>query len=153
MTDAGSCPDPVHRVVPFLHVVDVEATIAFYAHLGFGLHNLLRNHDGDAVWAWVRHESQEGRVAEIFFARASGPIDATQQAVLLYLYSRDVHKLRDHLLANGLHDGGGYIGQAGPNEGRRVAFDVQYPPYMNEGELRVHDPDGYCLLIGQLEPE
>jgi hypothetical protein len=27
--------------------------------------------------------------------------------------------------------------------------EVTYPPYMPKGEVRVDDPDGYCLLIGQ----
>ncbi|MCB9853950.1 MAG: hypothetical protein H6819_12690 [Phycisphaerales bacterium] len=146
------CPFPVHRVVPYLHVADVEATAEFYSALGFEADTWFRNPKGEAQWVSVRNESSDGRVAEIFFARASGPIDASQQAVLLYLYALDVHALRNHLLAKGLHDGGKYSGQSGPNDGRRVVFEVQYPFYMNEGEIRVHDPDGYCLLIGQLEP-
>lgn len=154
MSDAtNNCPFPVHRVVPYLHVADVEKSAEFYAALGFQADTWFRNPKGRAQWVSIKHESDNGRVAEIFFARASGPIDPTQQAALLYLYSINVHALRDHLLANGLHDGGKYCGQQGPNKGRRVVFEVQYPPYMDEGELRVHDPDGYCLLIGQLEPK
>jgi hypothetical protein len=26
---------------------------------------------------------------------------------------------------------------------------ITYPDYMPKGEIRVEDPDGYCLLIGQ----
>jgi hypothetical protein len=40
--------------------------------------------------------------------------------------------LRDHLLASGV----------------RVST-ITYPDYMAKGEVRVEDPDGYCLLIGQ----
>jgi hypothetical protein len=71
--------------------------------------------------------------------------------VIFYLYSNDVAALREHLLAEGLADGGAYCGQQGPNSGRRVVFDVTFPDYMRHGEIRVADPDGYCLLVGQLE--
>ena len=93
--------------------------------------------------------SEGGRVAEVFFARADGPIDDRQQAALLYMHANDVRKLRERLLANGVHDGGAFDGMPGPNGGRRVVFDVTSPFYMSEGEIRVSDPDGYCILVGQ----
>ncbi len=83
------------------------------------------------------------------FAMSSGPIDAEQQAVLFYMYSDDVAGLRQHLLKSGLADGGDYCGQLGPNNGRSIVFDVSYPDYMPAGEIRVADPDAYCILIGQ----
>lgn len=142
------CPAPVHRVVAYLHVADVEQSVAFYAALGFEADGWYRNDRGLALWASVKHRAPDRAPAEIFLARADGPVIPEQQAVLLYLYSRDVKALRRHLLQCGLHDGGRYCGQAGPNNGRRVVFEVQFPHYMPEGELRVSDPDGYCLLIG-----
>ena len=66
------------------------------------------------------------------FARASGPVIASQQAVLFYLCSPDLIALRDHLLATGVK-----------------TSPITYPDYMPKGEIRVDDPDGYCLLIGQ----
>ena len=33
---------------------------------------------------------------------------------------------------------------------RLAIFSLTRPFYMPNGEVRVHDPDGYCLLIGQL---
>jgi hypothetical protein len=66
------------------------------------------------------------------FARASGPVDASQQAVLFYLYSPNLVALREHLISAGV----------------RVS-PVTYPDYMPKGEVRVEDPDGYTLLIGQ----
>ena len=98
----------VNRLVPFVHVADVDASLDFYALLGFVQNNTLRDPAGRAFWSLA----QSGN-AEIMFSRASGPIDPAQQAVLFYMYSTDVAALRRHLLANGLHDGGAYRGQAG----------------------------------------
>ena len=90
----------VNRLVPFVHVADVDASLDFYALLGFVQNNTLRDPAGRAFWSLA----QSGN-AEIMFSRASGPIDPAQQAVLFYMYSTDVAALRRHLLAKGLHDG------------------------------------------------
>ncbi len=148
---ANDCPSPVFRAVSHLHVDDVEVSVAFYKLLGFDDKNWYRKDDGTAMWAAVGYSDNQHRRAEIFFAKASEPVIPEQQAVLLYLFTSDVKLLRDHLLMKGLHNGGKYCGQAGPNNGRRVVFEVQHPAYMTEGELRVADPDGYCLLIGQYD--
>ncbi len=66
------------------------------------------------------------------FARASDPVIASQQAVLFYLYSADLTALRAHLLGKSV----------------KVSL-ISYPDYMPKGEIRVEDPDGYVLLIGQ----
>lgn len=135
----------VHRSVAFVHVADVEATLAFYAHLGFATQDAMKDPQGRAFWALA----QSGQ-AEMMFARASGPIDAAQQAVLFYMYTSDVAALRTHQLASGLHDGGVYNGRSSPFDGRRVVFSITRPDYMPAGEIRVGDPDGYVILIGQL---
>ncbi|MCB9851056.1 MAG: hypothetical protein H6817_10185 [Phycisphaerales bacterium] len=151
MTEAAlPNPAPVYRSVPYLHVADVERSVAFYAHLGFREGTAYRDHAGKKCWASVAHHEPVGVPGDIFFAQASEPVDAGVQAVLLYMYSKDVQALRRHLLDCGLHDGGAFTGQGGPNGGRCVVFEVSHPFYMDEGEVRVHDPDGYCLLIGQL---
>jgi len=85
------------------------------------------------------------------FAAASGPIVPEQQAVLLYLYCADVAALRGHLLASGVADGAALRGGIDPAAGKSVVFEVTRPHYMPEGEVRVVDPDGYGLLIGQHE--
>lgn len=141
---------PVYRVVPYLHVADVEESVRFYAALGFDEDGWYRQPNGEAFWASVKYRGPDGAAAELFFARADAPVRPEQQAVLLYMYSWDVQSLRDHLLISGLHDGGKYRGQPGPNNGRRVVFEVYRPNHMKDGELRVADPDGYCLLVGQL---
>jgi hypothetical protein len=72
--------------------------------------------------------------ADLMFARASDPVIASQQAVLFYLYSPELIALRAHLLGNGVK-----------------VSPISYPDYMPKGEIRVEDPDGYVLLIGQAE--
>lgn len=57
--------------------------------------------------------------------------------------------MRTHLLSKGLADGGPFCGSA--DNQRRLVFEITNPMYMPEGEIRVHDPDGLCLLIGQCE--
>ncbi|HEY7982127.1 MAG TPA: hypothetical protein VID19_11655 [Candidatus Eremiobacteraceae bacterium] len=49
------------------------------------------------------------------------------------MYVADVIALRKRLTAVGI-----------------TVTDVTYPDYMPKGEIGVVDPDGYCVLIGQL---
>lgn len=139
----------VQRLVPMVFVADVERSLAFWAELGFERGNVLPAPGGGLRWALARSER-----AEVMFARASGPVDPAVQAVLFYLYVGDVAALRAALLARGLQDGGPFTGAppvpGGPAPGG-VVFEIAYPPYMPRGEVRVTDPDGYTLLIGQLE--
>lgn len=137
----------VYRHVPYVHVASVADSLDFYARLGFTPASVLRDHADEPFWAMARSSA-----AEIMLARASGPIDAHQQAVLFYMYSRDVAGLRRHLLAVGLHDAGRYTGKADPAARRGAIHAIQHPPHMPQGELRLIDPDGYVILIGQLEP-
>lgn len=136
---------PVSRLVPFVHVADIHASLEFYAGLGFAPQNIMKNAHGLAFWALARSGS-----AEIMFALASGPIDAGQQAVLLYMYADDVESLRETLIARGVRDRGAYSGAASPEDGVRMIFEVARPHHMPCGELRIIDPDGYCILVGQL---
>ena len=63
---------------------------------------------------------------------ASDPVIPSQQAVLFYLYSPDLIALRASLLAQNV-----------------AVSPITYPHYMPKREIRVEDPDGYVLLIGQ----
>ncbi|HEX8876824.1 MAG TPA: hypothetical protein VF777_08760 [Phycisphaerales bacterium] len=141
----------VSELVPMVHVADVGRSLEFYAKLGFLERHSLKGHDGVRFWAWADSMSPAApeKVASIMFARASGPVDPTVQAVLFYMYTNDLKALRSHLLASGLHDGGAFVGAPGPNNGLRVVFSITHPNYMPLGEMRVSDPDGYCILIGQ----
>jgi hypothetical protein len=147
----ANCPEPfrVHGNVPMVHVTDVDRSAEFYALLGFRCESRFSGHDGITNWAML-----VSGPARHMLSRASGPIVASQQAVLFYMYANDVRGLRTHLLDQGIPD----AGSADFEHGRKGApavpagasvFDVFPRFYMPEGELRVHDPDGYVILVGQ----
>ena len=117
----------VTGLIPMAHVADVQRAIDFYKLLGMEVRGSLRNASGELQWVHLACGH-----ADLMFARASEPVIAGQQAVLFYLYSPYLIALREHLLASGLK-----------------VSSITYPDYMPKGEIRVDDPDGYCLLIGQ----
>ena len=117
----------VTGLIPMAHVADVQRSVSFYELLGLKARNTLKTTDGTLVWAHIECE-----LAELTFTRADAPVVASQQAVLFYLYSPDLVVLREYLLAKGV-----------------PASAITYPSYMPKGEIRVEDPDGYVLLIGQ----
>jgi hypothetical protein len=109
------------------HAANVQRSVDFYKYLGMEIRGSLRTPSGDLQWVHLACDQ-----AHIMFARASEPVIAGQQAVLFYFYSPDLIALRDHLLATGVK-----------------VSPITYPDYMPKGEVRVEDPDGYVLLIGQ----
>ena len=118
----------VTGLIPMAHVANVQHSVDFYKLLGMELRGSLKASDSSELrWAHVACEQ-----AHLMFARASGPIVSGQQAVLFYLYSPDLIALREHLIAAGVS-----------------VSPVTYPDYMPKGEVRLEDPDGYVLLIGQ----
>jgi uncharacterized glyoxalase superfamily protein PhnB len=114
-------------LIPMASVADEQRSIDFYALLGLTLRGTFKNPQGKLVWAHVHCEG-----AELMFSQASDPVIASQQAVIFYLYSPDLVALRGHLLAQGI-----------------AVSAITYPQYMPKGEVRVDDPEGYCMLIGQ----
>jgi predicted enzyme related to lactoylglutathione lyase len=127
-----SVPSPpeqrVRGLIPFVHVEDVERSIAFYYHLGFIVASVYK-YRGTAVWAELRSEG-----AELMVSTDGDSIDPAGQGVLFYLYSDDLAALREQLLVNGIHVGEIEDGTPGPSQ-----------------EMRLSDPDGYVLMVAQLE--
>lgn len=148
------CPSEcrVHDHVPMAHVADVDRSIRFYASLGYSCDSRLDDGEGKAYYA-----AMSSGQAELMLVLANGPVNASQQAVLFYMYSQDVHALRAHLQTKGVPAAGRAPGlrKAGdsdvPIPPGPCVFDPTYPVYMNEGEVRVHDPDDYVILIGQCD--
>jgi catechol 2,3-dioxygenase-like lactoylglutathione lyase family enzyme len=118
----------VNRLVPFVKVPDVERSVAFYEHLGFVLGDSAE-YGGHLSWAALGNGN-----AEIMFEGTNETIDPDRQGVLFYLYSPDLTALRDHLVAAGIAAGEIEDGTPGPSE-----------------EMRVIDPDGYTLMIAQID--
>lgn len=117
----------VHAVMPYVHVIDVERSIDFYRLFGFEVVSRWP-YDGNPGAAFM-----ESGTARMLLAPASAPIDPAAQATLFYMYVADVVALRRKLMSVGI-----------------TVTDVTYPDYMPKGEIGVVDPDGYCVLIGQL---
>src|SRR5262249_16363262 len=117
-TDGPRAPDsmpapPEHRVaglIPFVHVEDVERSIAFYQHLGFTVTSIYKYRDCP-VWAAL----QSGG-AELMVTRDGDPIDPDGQGILFYLYSPDLAALRTQLLASGVEAGEIEDGTPGPRQ-------------------------------------
>lgn len=150
---AFDCPAPlrVDNCVAMAHVEDVDVASQFYALLGFDCESRYSREDGITNFVGLI----SGR-AKLFLARSSGPVIPSQQAVLFYMYSADVTGLRNHLLERGLEDGGvppGFRkrGAEGHMPERNAVYTICHPFYMPHGELRVQDPDGYTILIGQTD--
>jgi catechol 2,3-dioxygenase-like lactoylglutathione lyase family enzyme len=121
-------PRRIRNLIPFVRVVDVERSVAFYEHLGFEVQDVAR-YDDRLSWA-----SLKSGAAEIMFEGTHGPSDPDHQRVLFYLYSDDLAALRADLLAAGIEAGEIEDGSPGPRE-----------------EMRVTDPDGYVLMVAQID--
>jgi hypothetical protein len=117
----------VTGLIAMAHVANVQRSVGFYKLLGMEVRGSLKASTGDLRWAHIACGS-----AHLMLARASGPITASDQAVLFYLYSPNLIALRDHLITAGV-----------------TVSPITYPEYMPKGEVRLEDPDGYVLLIGQ----
>jgi catechol 2,3-dioxygenase-like lactoylglutathione lyase family enzyme len=141
-------PPTIDKLAPFIHVADVERSIAFYGKLGYAVINRIDDREGKACWAYLKSSA-----AELMLSRASGPIDAFVQAVIFYHYCADVRAVRQQLLSQGLRDGGRYAGvpldRAATDH--TTVFEVTTPGWLPAGELRLHDPDGYSVMVGQLK--
>jgi catechol 2,3-dioxygenase-like lactoylglutathione lyase family enzyme len=122
--DAASRPE---ALIPFVRVADIERSIAFYETLGFEVTDTHR-HDGRIDWAALR-----AAAGALMLAQA-GRVDPAAQGILFYLYSRDLAALRETLVRAGVAVTAIGDGSPGPRQ-----------------EMRVADPDGYCLMIAQIE--
>ena len=113
---------------PYAHVADVQRSIDFYARFGLEVRDT-HEHEGKLVWAFVA----SGETAGLMLALADASVDPHAQAVLFYCWTPDVAALREELLRDAVEVG-----------------EITHPFYMPAGEIRVADPDGYVLLVGQL---
>jgi len=118
-------------LVAFVHVASVERSIRFYAGLGFKVaRTVVPEGQSAPVWAWLESEK-----ANLMVGLASGPIDASQQAILFYLYFDSIKRTRAALEELGYSPG-----------------EIKHPFYMPGGECRLEDPDGYVLMLAQMQP-
>jgi hypothetical protein len=124
---------PINALVPMVHVADVERSVTFYQLLGFEVGNRVPP-TGAMGWCWLYQPKAPDwkRGANLMLSRGECAIDPKQQEVLFYLYAPDLVALRKDLIAQGATPG-----------------EITFPEYLPKGELRLTDPDGYCLMIAQ----
>jgi catechol 2,3-dioxygenase-like lactoylglutathione lyase family enzyme len=118
----------VNGLIPFVHVRDVARSIAFYHHLGFIVTSIYK-YRGSPAWAELQSEGA------VLMVTTGDPVDQVGQGILFYLYSTNLAALREQLLAAGIDVGEIVDGTPGPRE-----------------EMRLTDPDGYVLMVAQIEP-
>jgi catechol 2,3-dioxygenase-like lactoylglutathione lyase family enzyme len=122
--------DAVSDLVPFVHVTDVDRSVAFYARLGFEmLHEAVS--EGRRSWAFLERGD-----ARLMVAEADGAFDPEAQGVIFYLYTRDLDALRARLVEAGVQAGEITTGGPGPDR-----------------QLELADPDGYVLMVAEIEGE
>jgi hypothetical protein len=64
--------------------------------------------------------------------RSDCVIEPAAQRILFYLYATNLVALREELV-----------------RARQSPGPIRYPDYLPKGELQLHDPDRYCLMIAQ----
>ena len=79
------------RMVVMLHVPDVVDTVAWYAELGFTVHNIGRDGD-EAVWALL-----SWRGAELMLSTGGHPPQRSRRSADLYIHTENVDGLFDSL--------------------------------------------------------
>lgn len=119
-------------LVAFAHVASVQRSIEFYAGLGFKVANtVIPEGQSTPVWAWLESEK-----ADLMVGLADAPVDRSQQAILFYLYFDDIKQAHAALSRLGHAPG-----------------EIEYPFYMPGGECRLEDPDGYVLMLAQIQAD
>ena len=122
--------DAVSDLVPFTHVADVDRSVAFYERLGFEMRHEHVPED-HRVWAFLERGD-----ARLMVAEADEAVDPGAQAVLFYLYTRDLDGLRERLVSDGVPAGEITTGNLGPDR-----------------QMAVVDPDGYVLMVAEIDGE
>ena len=85
-------------------------------------------------WAWLYAPGVPDwrRGPNLMLTCSDHAVHPGAQNTVLYLYAADLVALREELI------------HAGQSPGA-----IRYPDYLPNGEFRIHDPDGYNLMIAQ----
>jgi catechol 2,3-dioxygenase-like lactoylglutathione lyase family enzyme len=119
-------PDHVRDLIPFLHVSDVESSIAFYKELGLAVDDTYE-WDGRVVWA-----SMSSGSATLMLAGTAEPIEPSGGRH--FLYTEDLAGLRERLIQAGWEPPEIEDGSPGPKQ-----------------EMSICDPDRHFLTIAQID--
>jgi catechol 2,3-dioxygenase-like lactoylglutathione lyase family enzyme len=118
-------PSRVQAAVPILYVRNVEPARAFYGL--FGYRRTRTGGEGDAQWSYLQCGEHT-----LLLACVQPPLITTELPLLIYLYVTELSDVRERLAEAGHH------------------YElVGYPDHAPGGELRMCDPDGNVVLVGQ----
>jgi catechol 2,3-dioxygenase-like lactoylglutathione lyase family enzyme len=118
--------DRVSAVIPFLHVRDVRASIAFYEQLGLEVDDTYEQ-DGRMVWVSMKSGS-----AALMLAESPPPIEPSGGRD--FFYTADLDALRERLIEAGSEPPEIEDGTPGPTR-----------------EMSICDPDRHFLTIAEIE--
>jgi predicted enzyme related to lactoylglutathione lyase len=115
----------VRSMVAVTYVKDIDASRAFYRLLGFGEHS-----SGKAeasAWSVMQHEG-----VSVLLASTGPAVDSPALPLLFYFFYDDIEAV------------------VGVLEGAGVqVIRTGHPPHALGGEVKVLDPDGNTILLGQ----
>jgi catechol 2,3-dioxygenase-like lactoylglutathione lyase family enzyme len=132
VTTPPAARESVYELTPFLNVADVDASVRFYATFGFSVANSM-GHDDHLHWAWLRSgPGGAAGTANLMIGTPDPTVNRAGHGVQFYLYTHDLSALRERLLREGI-----------------AAEEILYPEHLPNGEMRVADPDGYVVMVGQ----
>jgi|SRR5262245_14623830 len=116
----------VNACVPVVYVTDIATSVPFYELLGFACE--VAGQDGEWSYAYLK----TGDVGVLL--AAGGSVSSNDPGpVLLYLRADDVARLEGRL-----------------REAEVPTEHLGYPDHAPGGEVKVIDPDGHVLMIGQI---
>src|SRR5690348_5673266 len=118
----------VQSVVAATYVRDIAVSRAFYERLG--LREQTAGQAELSAWSSLRHGA-----CRVLLTSTRPPLDIPALPLLFYFYFDDLAAV-----LRALEDGGVPSAHMG------------YPPHARGGEVKVIDPDGNTLLLGQLDP-
>lgn len=118
----------VESMIASAYVRDIDVSRAFYELLGFRVHSSGKAET--SAWSAL----QQGRHF-VLLASTRPPLDIPRLPLLFYFYYDDLDVLVGMLRAAGVR-----------------AVPTGHPPHALGGEVRLADPDGNTLLLGQREP-
>jgi catechol 2,3-dioxygenase-like lactoylglutathione lyase family enzyme len=117
----------VRSMVAAAYVKDIDASRAFYGLLGFREHSSAKAED--SAWSVMQHEG-----VSVLLAATGSALDIPALPLLFYFFYDDIEAV-----AGVLEEAGVPVVRTG------------HPPHALGGEVKVLDPDGNTVLLGQRE--
>jgi predicted enzyme related to lactoylglutathione lyase len=117
----------VQSMIAATYVRDIDASRAFYELLGFREQSAGKA--ATSAWSALQHNGHS-----VLLASTQPPLDLPRLPLLFYFYLDDLDAV-----ASALGTAGVEVTEAG------------HPPHALGGEVKILDPDGNTVLLGQLE--